>query len=258
MNLPNLFAERIKVIEIPNPLADAHVHFGTCGLTGLVFFEADVVNLVRRFGLDIVLVCPFDLDLHRTNLRVFELAKHTKEVKVLLRMSALSPFNDLLDLIQDEHVAGVKFHPSMDKTPITNEHYTSSFKVLDDLGKCALIHCGRWEQVASYRFAIERAQQHPHVKVIIAHMGGNELANTKGAIEDSRSQENIFLDTSNCRISRMIEYAVELLGDDRILFGSDTPWGNIPANAAMILEAEVSSITKRKIMHDNLVKLVSR
>ena len=240
-------------ISLPNPMCDAHVHFGQCGLTGLRFGVQDVERLIRRFGIEKMLLFPFDMELHASNCQVLRLAKHISQVTPLLRVPSeiddefLTLLTHSLDII-----GGLKFHPSMTRKPITDESLTPLFRMLEEHGKIALIHCGRWEQVSSFRFVSMRASLHPKMKFIMAHMGGNELANTQGAILDAKEHPNIYLETSNCRIGLMIRKAVSEMGDDRILFGSDTPWGCISANTCTVLDAGLSIESQGKIMHDNL------
>jgi len=149
----------------------------------------------------------------------------------------------------------VKFHPSFDRAPVTNGAYDDLFTWLEENHLIALIHCGRWREVSNYRFALEVAEAHPDLKVVLAHMGGNELALSLGAIEGARDLENVYLDTSNCRIPFIIEIAVKELGSRRILLGSDYPWGSLKANVWTVLDSEISEDSKRRILHGNLEKL---
>jgi len=238
-------------------LCDAHVHFGKCGLTGLTFYEKDVENLIKRFGIDKMLLFPFDIDTYDSNKRIIKMTRTWRQITPLIRISLndLRSYRMLAKYLKADAVGGVKIHPSMDGIPVTNDYYASAFELVDRYNKIALIHCGRWEQVSSYKFALEIARKHPKARIIIAHMGGNELANTKGAIEGAKDVGNVYLDTSNCRIPLMVKYAVQQIGSNRLVFGSDTPWGSILPNLFTVLDADIPLKEKNRIF-TNLGKII--
>jgi hypothetical protein len=236
-------------------LNDGHVHFGICGLTGLRFFEKDVEHLIRRFKLDKILLFPFDRDLYRMNRKVIRIGERNKHVVPLARVSPSDKKTNaqLRSWFASGLVGGIKIHPSMDRIPVTSPRYRQVLELVDDFGKVAVVHCGRWQKVSGYRFVLDAARKYPNAKLVAAHMGGNELDNTKGAIEGARNVRNVFLDTSNCRISLMIQLAVKQIGADRLVFGSDTPWGNVYSNLYTVTEADISHRDKQKILNGGCV-----
>ena len=243
-------------------ISDAHVHYGECSLIGAEVDFHDLGRFLDGNRLQRILVSPLDIDVLRYNELLPDLIIMEERLYGLARVEYrpwLSP-GVQLDLVEEdlrrERLVGVKFHPSFDRRPVTCGAYDMIFDFLEEHHLLALIHCGRWREVSNYRFALEVAEAHPDLKVILAHMGGNELALSLGAIEAARGLENVYLDTSNCRIPHVIETAVKALGDRRILLGSDYPWGSLKANAWTVLDSEIPEASKRRILSGNLKELL--
>jgi len=132
--------------------------------------------------------------------------------------------------------------------------------MLNDRNLIALIHCGRLHPASKSESAINRAIQPEYAKVIyvLAHMGGNALDISINTIKKIREYEHIYLDTSNCRTPHIIEEAVSKLGQKRILFGSDYPWGSPYSNAYTIIDANISEDAKKYILSKNLEQMLRR
>lgn len=88
-----------------------------------------------------------------------------------------------------------------------------------------LFHCGDEEWTLPRQIAklLEKA---PQAKVILGHMGG--YFHSRDAIAVAREYPNCFLETSACPDPRVIAEAIESIGADRVIFGSDGP-GCLPA-----------------------------
>ena len=243
-------------------ISDAHVHIGTCSLIGAEVDWLDISRFLDRNRLQRILVSPLDVDVLRWNELLPDLFAMEERLYGLARVENHPWLNpdvqrDFVEgLLEKEGMLGVKFHPSFDKAPVTCGAYDEVFDYLEENNLLALIHCGRWREVSNYRFPLEVAENHPDLKVILAHMGGNELALSRGAIEAARGHENVYLDTSNCRIPFVIETAVKELGDRRILLGSDYPWGSLMANIWTVLDSEIPEPSKRRILSLNLEELL--
>ena len=98
------------------------------------------------------------------------------------------------------------------------------------------------------------ARRHPEVTIIMAHLSGCEL---RGVLAVKRLP-NVVVDTSGGPpTAELLERAVEHLGPDRVLYGSDLP-GRSPAVAiGRILGAGLAAREKRQILHDNANRLLA-
>lgn len=98
------------------------------------------------------------------------------------------------------------------------------------------------------------ALRYPELKIIMAHMGGNPYHGLR-CVSDL---ENVYPDISGTMSGKgEIEYALECVGADRLLFGTDMPMGGRQC-IARIEELEADEGVKRKILHDNAVKILGR
>jgi len=99
----------------------------------------------------------------------------------------------------------------------------------------------------------ELARRCPQAALVMAHIGGDWERGLRAA----RAAPNLRVDTSGTIIeSGMIEAAVEQLGAERILFGTDAD-GVEPAVAlAKVTGAEIDGRAKRLILGDNAAALL--
>ena len=97
------------------------------------------------------------------------------------------------------------------------------------------------------------ASRFPDVQMVMAHLGG---ARIKG-IQNIRPFPNIHVDTSGSQpMSELVEYAVEALGAERIVYGSDVPGRDFSAQLGRIFGARLSDANRRKILYRNAERLL--
>jgi len=103
---------------------------------------------------------------------------------------------------------------------------------------------------------IEYKRLHPQVKIIIGHLFGLELF-----IESKIKFENLYFDISTYQVTsdyRVLK-AIEYFGADKIILGSDTPFGkdNLKRNIERIKNLSRNQDEKGKILGLNLKELLS-
>jgi predicted TIM-barrel fold metal-dependent hydrolase len=217
-----------------------------------------MLNYIRSHDLKRVLAFSSDIRYRYYN-RVLEgLLKLHEDIYGLVKVGLDYDKDEVFRLLRNSKFIGIKLHPSLDKAPVTNEVYAPLFKHLEKTGRVALIHCGRWQEGASYKFAFKIAHDYPELNVIIAHMGGIELPYCRDTIKLAQNAKNVLLETSNCYLPVVIEDAVEKLGDSRIMFGSDYPWGTFLGNVGTIIESSISEKSKKRILGGNFEDLLRR
>jgi predicted TIM-barrel fold metal-dependent hydrolase len=92
------------------------------------------------------------------------------------------------------------------------------------------------------------ASRYPDVPIQMAHLGG---ARVRGVL-DIRPFPNISVDTSGSQpMGELIEYAVRMLGADRIVYGSDVPGRDFSAQLGRVWGARISEADRRKILYEN-------
>lgn len=97
------------------------------------------------------------------------------------------------------------------------------------------------------------ARRFPDVKIIMAHLTG---CGFRGVLE-VKGHDNVWVDTSGGYPEEgLIEYAVEHLGAEHVVYGSDLPIRENSVTIGRILGADIPESAKQKILHDNTAKLL--
>lgn len=99
------------------------------------------------------------------------------------------------------------------------------------------------------------ARRHPKTKILMAHLGGS----CYDGIPAIRDCKNVWVDNSGSTFFHGddMNYAVEYVGADRILFGTDMP-GCCASNIGQILGADLTDEQRELIFWKNAKKLVDR
>ncbi len=98
----------------------------------------------------------------------------------------------------------------------------------------------------------ELARRYPEAKLIMAHLGGDAYHGLKVV----RDLPNVWGDISGTIYRNgELEYAVKLLGEDRILFGTDAQGVPYPLCIGKVQEADLTPEAKEKIFFQNAQKL---
>ena len=103
---------------------------------------------------------------------------------------------------------------------------------------------------------IEYKRLHPQLKIIIGHLFGLELF-----IESRNKFENLYFDISTYQVTsdyRVLK-AIEYFGADKIILGSDTPYGkdNLKKNIERVKNLPLNQDEKGKILGLNLKELLN-
>jgi predicted TIM-barrel fold metal-dependent hydrolase len=160
-------------------------------------------------------------------------------------------------LLSHPRCMGIKIHPHAHQFEI-QEFGSQIFPFADERNAIVLTHSG---DVGSYpEDFVPFANRHARVQVILAHLGNSDdgsIMRQVQAIQHGRNG-NLWVDTSSARsmFSGLVEWAVEQIGSDRLLFGSDTPLYWAGAQKGRIETAEIDGTAKRSILYDNAAALL--
>jgi predicted TIM-barrel fold metal-dependent hydrolase len=92
------------------------------------------------------------------------------------------------------------------------------------------------------------AKKHPRLRILMAHLTGVGIR----GLYDIKEYPNILLDTCGSQPEEgYLQRAVEILGADRVLYGSDYPVRAFSTQLARIDSVEMSTETKEKILYKN-------
>ena len=141
-------------------------------------------------------------------------------------------------------VLGIKIHPTYHGYDIL-DYGDELFSFAERHKAVLLMHPQHVEQMA------QLADKYPDMKLIIAHLGSTEQVD---AIANARNG-NIYADTSarGCALNNIVEYAVQRVGSEKILFGTDTY--SCAFSYPRIALAELPMEDKENILWKNALRL---
>jgi len=249
---------------------DGHVHLGRWSDERFFGVEASIDDVERALigaGLDGAAVTATDLRRNDSVLSSLDRARErgsASEVRVRYWFFPWVDVNDvgMMDFVGHhiDRIDGLKFHPSFDRTPATDRRYLPYVELAAEHALPVLLHCGRWQEMASYKFGIELASAHPGVDFILAHMGGDDPRLRIACVEDVAAGDlpNVYLDLAGVREYWCLERALDRVGSERLIFGSDFPLGHPRVYRALIDVLDLPDEVEAAVMGRNLLGLLSK
>lgn len=167
-----------------------------------------------------------------------------------------------IEKLKDMNMAGIKFHPPFQKADLSSEKYIPMWKHINHLGFPVLIHCGGARTEGPYDLYSSGAAKFikylPDVPVVLAHMGGRS-----GKPEEEKIlfdfPENVYIDTAMSAERQDpadFERLVSAMGPERVVFGSDFPYGTQKAAIAFIRNSSFSDREKAMMLGGNAAKIL--
>ena len=138
---------------------------------------------------------------------------------------------------------GIKMHPLLDAYLPDQEVV---YPVMDQARRFkvpVLFHCGHPPWSLPWHFG-NLAAKYPDVTIILGHMGHGHIVYINGAIEVAKKNRNIVLETSAMPMHSKIKEAVSVIGETRVIYGSDTPFGH---PAFEIKKVEVAGLPREHL-----------
>jgi hypothetical protein len=148
---------------------------------------------------------------------------------------------------------GLKLHPVSSLAHPSGEDTIALIRRAGELGVPTLFHCG--DEPMTTPLSIEPAAAAcPDSVVILGHMGG--YFHVDEAIEVAERQPNIVLETSAMPYPEKIKEAVERIGAERVVFGSDGPVSSPILEREKVVIAGLSPEETALVLGGNAVRLL--
>ena len=220
----------------------------------------DAVKVIRGSGLGGAALCPTDQGNHRELLRECkDLAKDGCELDFWIfpwikeQIDTENQKELEWAIEHKEWITGLKIHPSLSKTRICDEPFAPALQAASDHEWVILVHCGRWQDIASYKFAVEAALKYPKATFLLAHGGGDTppLATAAAKLVFEKKLENVFFEFSGLREYWVVERNVKLLGAERYMMGSDYGLAHPSMYIGSVLGMDLPDADKEKILGEN-------
>ena len=136
---------------------------------------------------------------------------------------------------------GLKLHPIIQDFHPASAECMETVEEFSQYGLPVFFHSGRTayyvpesesEEYANPLNFVKLFSSFPKVRFVLGHMG---MFESRDAIEVAQVLRNVYLDTSFQSI-RMVKKAVERAGADRIVFGTDWPFGGQRFELAIVMD----------------------
>jgi predicted TIM-barrel fold metal-dependent hydrolase len=252
------------MLEILRKVNDVHIHLGRSSMIKKQLLADEIFHYRKEYGLDHMMLFTLDVDIDENNKKIIEITKEHDFLHGLYWVQH-SRINEDVEILSKElgsGIVGVKFHGVFEKKSVADPVYEPILELLNKKKSILLVHCGRFkdgnpESNSSYVHTLEVAKKYSDIKVIFGHMGGNDTGIVKAAVNSAKDLANTYFETSGITTPLRVEYAVDVLGPERVLFGSDFPWCSFRSMYYAVEDALISEEDKEMIFTKNFLKLIS-
>jgi len=235
-------------------IIDSHTHWGPSATMGINVTTKELQRQQEESGVTHVIIMPFPstaIESNEINVRVLEEAK---------RIQNVIPYHYIR-----ENYDSAGFNPI--PTPYFGGKWhwmrgvqdsASNYKVLEDKTLPELI-----EKIdltkkpvifeEELEFTIKFLNLFPNSVLIIPHLGmlgGHPL----DFLRSFKKHENIYFDTALASYNMILEF-VKTIGPERVLFGSDIPFGSMKDELSKVLALPISNVDKECILSKNITRL---
>ena len=241
-------------------IIDAHIHIGKWSE---IFFNyettvAQAIEVMKNSGVSAAVCMPADAT---SNDELFSQTYDNPDFKFYYK-AWIDPFDKNLDAFLQKNIDNIslfKVHPSIQKRRITNGCYDKYMKLASEKKKPVVVHCGRWQEIAGYKFPLELAEKYPDLILILAHLGGDQPSLYLKCAEDIKDKKykNVYLGTESVREFYFVNKVVQTVGAEKVIFGSDYNLG-LPLTYIPIIESlDIPASDKDMIFSGNILRLMN-
>jgi predicted TIM-barrel fold metal-dependent hydrolase len=216
---------------------DAHMHVGDFGpMFGVSLDRAGLVELMESCGLEHVVV------FHPDNAYTRDVVESTDGVYGMVWSNPRSSgyLEEAERCLAHPRFLGVKLHPLLDGYHPNDPSVHPLMDMLVEHDLPTLVHSGH--PIFTLPWSIEElAVSCPRTKIILGHMGHGNIIYINAAIDVALRRPNVYLETSGMPMHSKIREAVERVGAERVLYGSDAPFHHPRVE---LLKVELSGLSR--------------
>ncbi|MBT4823943.1 amidohydrolase family protein [Candidatus Woesearchaeota archaeon] len=245
--------EDFKLTEFERVL-DFHTHVGEGRMTS--FSVSQLGKAMSESGVTDAIIFPFGVEGPISETKSLKLVKEVEYFPNLFQFLRFDPktmtperLSELLPLFY-----GVKLHSKSENFDPINPTFFPLYDVIANSGKPLLFHT----MVCNYQNThpdriVAITDEIPDLVLVLAHF----CDCFPGLLDKIKTNDNIYLETSLGRSSPYsICSAVDKIGEDRILFGSDAPYGDQLIERLNVERTKLSYKQKEKILYRNAARLL--
>lgn len=171
----------------------------------------------------------------------------------------LASYDTAAELLQHPRCMGIKVHPEEHLYPIL-EHGEAIYEFAAKHNALIITHSGEANSLPE-DFCVF-ANRYPEVVTITSHLGcgyDGRCDHQVRAVEENL-HTNLYTDTSSAKSMTcgLLEWAVERIGSERILFGTDSGCYFSPSQRARVDYAHITDWDKENILCRNILRLLPK
>ena len=250
-----------------NAIVDVHSHLGQFTNSAMSADGETLVRMSRQAG--ITHVVTFSIEacygmLDRGNRYTVDEVNRQSMLSAMVVAHPnhmLSSAGWIREARSNPNVVGVKIHPVLGDYDILDSRV---MRLMDDhigpSGLTVLSHVGNESPNVPIDKYLKLAARFPQIRFIAAHLGvGIMGSNRAAAIAWSENpQPNVWFDMGTLRAfcSGSVETLLEVVGDDRICFGTDAPLYRPAAFVSVLQSLEIGEETREKIAWRNVMAAI--
>jgi predicted TIM-barrel fold metal-dependent hydrolase len=227
---------------------DSHMHVGEFPMFNVAMDRSGLLTEMRANGVSSGVV------FHPDNELVRAIISETPGVYGLVwanprQADAVSETRRLLDG-PGSRFRGVKMHPLLDGYHPDDPAVHPIIELLIERGLPALVHCGH--PIFTLPWSIEELiRRYPAARIILGHMGHGNIIYINAAIDVAARNDNVYLETSGMPMHSKIREAVERVGPDRVLYGSDTPFHHPSVELTKVRVSGLATDLTERVLGEN-------
>jgi len=235
-------------------IIDSHSHWGPSLSMGIDVTTSELLNQQKGSGVDYVIIIPFPSTAIENNAINVRLLDESRRVETFFPYHYIRENYDIggFDPLPAAYFGG-KWHWMRGM-----QDSSSNYQVLHDTALPGLVEkilaAGKpviFEE--ELEFTRTFVDMFPEVTLIIPHLGllgGYPLDFLKAF----RNKSNIYFDTALGSKDMIFEF-VRTIGPERVLFGSDVPFGTMRGELSKITGLTLSNREKDLILSENVIRL---
>jgi predicted TIM-barrel fold metal-dependent hydrolase len=231
---------------------DAHTHWGPSVSLNMTVTTEELLKQAQQSGVDRIVIFPFP------SMALSDETINDKLLEVRKKDGRFIPYyyipEDLRSIPLEKHYWGGKWHWMRGI-----QDCSSNYQVLDDPELDHFIQTFEEvglpivfeEELAFTEAFVKRTKD---LKMIIPHLGmlgGNPF----DFLQTFKGRENVFFDTALAGTETIMRF-IKNIGKERILFGSDIPFGTMKRELEKILSLPIRDDEKEWIFSKNLKRLI--
>jgi uncharacterized protein len=239
-------------------IVDIHNHYGKWSFPMQQLSAADMVAVLKARGIDRAIVSSslaIVYDFREGNRALAEAIQPHPELLGYVTINlnyAEEGIRELDAYAANPKFVGCKIHPNYSRQKIDSPAGRRVLGVLNELHRPLLLHTYSSALESPWN-AVPVAKANPHVPILMAHMGGDAW---REGLLAAREAQNLYVDmcASWADVDK-VAAAVEAIGPERVLFGSDFTLFDPAHTLGMVEEADLSDEARSLILHGNAERL---